>query len=392
MDYAKANSGAVTTPPKQKAKATAQKRRRVPDGLTAQERHRRSAYRPPAICPAGAAAYGFLKIRFLPHYTGQALAGGNSIIEKEDFYRSFDLLCSHYRIKPIETKNFTYPYGSAVALHEVARLLNEQYTQHIEIVLEEDNGNFVLVATEHFNTQNTLFYIPVAPVHSMMQDKKRKKAARLLLCIFHYLHHTAGVPYYTEESSYLYWNYEMLADWLTDDPDGWDTKEYNSYFREIRAAQHIGDTIMRRLWNNVHSDCFEKWLNIFAPNDALDRECHSIARKFYRLWQEYPHSQIYSNADESCLPNPEDDYYDDSACITMEKYIGFVASTKGWLYNNLEQTINSEFGECCSIQEPILKRCFDGREQNTDTLDFECRLFPLINELCYLLNNMNYDT
>lgn len=390
MDYAKVNIGAATAAPKQKAKAAAQKRRRVPDGLAAQERYRRSNCRPTALCPAGAAAYGFLKTRFLPHHTGQPFTGNDK--EKEDFYRSFDLLCSHYRINPVDTRGFAYPYGREVALHEAARLLRDKHPQHIEMELQEDSGSFALQAIERFNTQNTLFYIPVLPLHTLMRDRKKRKAARLLLCIFRYLCHSAGVPFYTEENSYLYWNYEMLADWVTGDPDGWDAEDYHNNVREVRAAQYIGDTMMRRLWNTIHRDRFGEWVAHYQPKDSFERDCHRLAKKFYALSQDYPKTTMYAHADESCLPDPESDCYDDNDCITMEKYIGFVASTDGWLYNNLEQSINSEFGECLSIQEPVLKRCFDGRSQDNDTLDYECRLLPLINELCYLLNNLDYDT
>lgn len=145
MNYAKGISGAVTTAPKQKAKAAAQKRRRVPDKPAAQERHRRSACRPPDLNPCGDAAYGFLKTRFLPHYMGQALTGG---IRKDSFYRSFALLCNHYGIYPVDTKGYAYPYGREVALHEAGRLLNQKYPQHIELQVLEDNGNLIVQATE----------------------------------------------------------------------------------------------------------------------------------------------------------------------------------------------------------------------------------------------------
>ncbi|WP_297333433.1 hypothetical protein [Flavobacterium sp.] len=386
MEYATSSSGAVTATPKQKAKAAAQKRRRVPAQPAAQERHRRSACRPPEVSPAGAAAYGFLKTRFLPHYTGQAVAGGNG---KDSFYRSFALLCNHYGIHPVDTKGYVYPYGREVALHEAGRLLNQKYPQHIETEVLEDNGNFIVQATETCYTGNTLFYIPVLPVYNMMQDKKHQKAARLLLCTFSYLYHTANIPYYTEDS-FLYWQYEMVSEWVTGDPEDWEQKDYYDYVSQLRAALHYGETMLRRLWNTVHLERFEDWLEAFTPCDDLDMESHRIAQKFYALWQDYPETSIYTHADTGCLPDFEDDGYDDYECITMEKYIGFVACTDGWLYDNVQQSVNAYFNESVSKQEPVLKRYFDGQPQEIDNLDFECRLFPLLNELCYLLNSYDY--
>ena len=299
MDYAKDNGGAVTAAPKQKAKAVAQKRSRIPDGLAAQERHRRSACRPPNLSPCGAAAYGFLKTRFLPHYTGQALVGST---EKEDFDHSYGLLCEHYGIKPVDTTGFAYPYGREVALHEAGRLLNQKYPQHIGLELLEHNGSFVIQATETCYTGNTLFYIPVLPLHYMMQDKKHRKGARLLLCVFSYLFHTVNIPYYTEDS-FLYWQYEMVSEGVQNDPDDWEQKDYYNYVSQLRAAQHYGETMLRRIWNTVHFDHFGEWLEAFTSCDDLDRECHSIAQKFYSLWQDYPENSIYKHADESCHPD-----------------------------------------------------------------------------------------
>jgi len=389
MDYAKGFIGAVTAAPKQKAKAAAQKRMRIPDKPRAQERHRRSTCRPHDISPAGAAAYGFLKTRFLPHYTGQPLRGSNN--EKDGFYRSFGLLCSHYGISPCDTTGFAYPYGREAALHEAARLLTEKHPQHIEMELQEDSGTFSLQVSERFYTGNTLFYIPVLPVQYMMQRKEHRKAARLLLCVFSYLYHTAGVPYYTEDS-YLYWHYEMVTEWLINDPDDWEQETYYNYMSQSRTALHHGEKMLRRLKNTVHRERFGEWLAAFVPDETFGRDCHHIAQKFYDLWRDYPEISLYHHADDSCLPDPEMEDYDDGDCITMEKYVGFVASTDGWLYENVEQSVNSYFNESLSKQEPVLKRCFDGREQQADSLEFECRLFPLINELCYLLNNYDYDT
>lgn len=386
MEYETAYIGAAAAAPKQKAAAPAQKRRAVPAVPLTKERHRRGAFRPTDLSPCSDAAYGFLKIRFLPHHAGENQK--ENPLEKGHFYRCFALLCRHYGINPTDTSVLDYPYGRQAALHEAQRLLSEKLPHRITIDFEADNENFMLTTAERFDTQNTLFFIPVLPLHQMLEDRKRRKAAQLLLCIFSYLYRCAGVPYYREDDSYLYWNYDMLCQWVTDDPEGWDD-DFNSLNSQVNTAVHIGEIMLRRLYSKVHLHRFGEWLAAFTSKDSLDRECRSLAKRFYDLWQEFPHTGIYTHADMECLPDPEQ--YDNTDCITMEKYIGFVCSTEGWLYNQLEQAVNSDFGECDSMQEPVLRRCFDGQPQQKDSLDFECRLFPLINELCYLLNHYSHE-
>lgn len=387
MDYSTIDIGATSTTPVRQAKTAAQKRRRTAALPLPQERCRRSSGRPPAICPAGAAAYGFLKTRFLPHAVGQPVAGSEQ--EKKDFYDSYALLCSHYGIAPVDTRGFAYPYGREVALHEAGRLLREKLPQNVQLAFEQADGDFVLRVTESYDTNQTLFFIPVLPLHQLLQEKKRRKPARLLLCIFAYLYSVAGVPFYREQDTYLYWNYEMLEQWVTDDPEEWG-EDFYAFNSQINTTAHIGEVMLRRLYNRAHLHNFGEWLNCYTPADVFGKQSHSLAKRFFALWQDYPDSTIYSHACMDYVSDP--DCYDDTDCITMEKYISFVATTQGWLYNQLEQYVNSDLGECSAMQEPVIRRYFDGQPQEADSLDYECRLFPLIDELCYLLNNYDYDT
>ncbi|SEP05726.1 hypothetical protein [Flavobacterium sp. fv08] len=382
MEYETAYIGEAQTSQKQKAAAPAQKRRTVPAFPIKKERRRRGACRPPEISPAGTAAYGFLKTRFLPHYAGES--SSHDPKEQERFYHCFGLLCSHYGINPFDTAKLDYPYGQLAALHEADRLLGEKLKQQVSLSFEKENGNFMLYAAERFDTQNTLFYIPVLPLHQMLQNRSRRKSARLLLCIFAYLYREAGVPFYRNEDSYLYWQYDMLSEWVASEPEEWG-EDFACFNSQVNAAVHIGETMLRRLYSNVHLENFGSWLSGFVPQNEFDRQCFSLSKRFYALRQDFPDAHIYAHADSECLPDPEE--YDDTDCITMEKYIGFVASTYGWLYNQVEQAVNSDFNECSAMQEPVLRHCFGGQPHNGGSLDYECRLFPLINELCYLLNN-----
>jgi hypothetical protein len=383
MDYATKDKRAASAALKQKAKAAAPKRRAVPTEFEPKEGCRRGAAGQAAISPAGAAAYGFLKVRFLPHLAGQPVSLSQN--EEEDFYRSFALLCGHYSIIPTETRSLGYPYNKAVALWEANSLLRARQEQ-IEIIEGRDaEGSIGLQAEETYNTGNTLYYIPVVPLHGLLQDRRTKHAAQLLLCTCAYLYHVAGIPYYTDESSYLCWQYDMIREWVENDPTDWEEESYNSNRAQLNTAEHIGKIMQRRLWNPCHLNRFADLVGRFEPLDSFACDCLSIAQKALGLWRDHPQGHVYRNADTQILHgDDEDDYNED--CITMDKYIGFCAETQGWLYHTLSECVNNEFNECRDIQQPVLTRTFDGRTQHTESLDFECRLFSLMDDLCYLLN------
>ena len=81
----------------------------------------------------------------------------------------------------------------------------------------------------------------------------------------------------------------------------------------------------------------------------------------------------------------EDNDDDENEIIGMEKYISFIADTKGWLYESLSDTINNEFNEYGAMEEPTISKRFNGSEISTANLDFEKRLFGLLNDLSGIL-------
>ena len=71
----------------------------------------------------------------------------------------------------------------------------------------------------------------------------------------------------------------------------------------------------------------------------------------------------------------------------MDKYVSFCSEAKGLLFQTLFEAVNSDLQEYATMQEPRVIKKFDGRNITNNNLDFENRLFPLIEELIYILNN-----
>lgn len=293
----------------------------------------------------------------------------------------------------METRSLGYPYNREVALWTVRQLLQESQSVGIVIDLITDgNGRLSLTAEETYCTGNTLYYIPVVPLFYLLQSNSTKKAAELLLCACAYLFHRAGVPYYRDDDSYLYWQYDMLREWVEDEPEAWEDDSLLHNRSQLHAAGHIGDVVQRKLWNPCHLRGLAAKVHAFAPTDSFGQDCLAVAAQALYLLEHYPNESLYRHADQSVLPDYDADQYAEEDCITMDKYISFCAETKGWLYNSLSEMVNSEFGECSQLQEPVLRHTFDGSLPQGRSLDFEVRLFTMLNDLCFILNTAEYGT
>lgn len=160
-------------------------------------------------------------------------------------------------------------------------------------------------------------------------------------------------------------------------------EDSQNYWREFKMSKNIGDKIEKKLFNLKNLDFFEQRLNCFKIQNEFDIICHKVAFEAFALYSEYPNTTIFRNKPSS-EENPYDDDYSNKA-ISMDMYISFVANTKGCLYNNIEDSINAEFNEYGSIEEPTIYLPINGTEIPKADFDFENRLFTLMEELHQVL-------
>ena len=337
-----------------------------------------SAERQAEIRTNSNATNGILKCTFLPKLKTAKSVQACQKTER-DFYKSLSQLAEHCSIEPMQTHSFKFPYNVVLAMWDMEVKAKRTNINWDGFKLIQDSTKTYFTSEERYNTGTTLYYIPVVPLFKMLKDPKRKKTAKLLVSVCSYLYHIAQIPYYRQEESYLYWLYEMMNDWVEQDEE---TEETESYKSELRNAEYIGDRIEQKLFNRTNLKVFKQRLNRFKSVDMFDKECWQVACNAFALCTEYPNTTIFSNA-----TLPEKDPYDDdeNEVIGMEKYISFIADTRGWLYESLSDTINNEFNEYGAMEEPTISKRFDGSEIPKANLDFENRLFGLLNDLGGLL-------
>jgi hypothetical protein len=346
------------------------------------ERCQRSKKRQTTIRTCGHVTNGFLKASFLPRLeeTETVQACRNNTGMGREFYASLSQLAAHYGIAPKPVKTLVYPYNIALALKDTEEQLKLKVKDWEGIRLIQDGEKVFITSEERYNTGATLYYIPVAPLFRWLKIPHRKQAAQLLLSVCSYLYRIAGIPYYRQESSYLYWMYEMHKDWVTEEDYGDDTKRCLS---EIAQVEWIGDRMEQKIYSHANLSHFKERLDRFIIRDDMDRDCFKVGQEAYALYQQYPDATVFHNA----RPNGEAKEADMENIISMEKYVSFCADGTGWLMDSLIEAVNNELQEYGQMEEPIVTKRFDGSDIPTETLAFENRLLPMLEELTYILNN-----
>jgi hypothetical protein len=400
MNATKNHIGKNTTTRRHKTKTTAPTVRRIFTMDEAGKGHFRNPKRPTEISSDSTSSNGFLKTNFLPKikendFDKITAKPKQNLIQTQrkstktemDFYQSLSQLAEHYGINPMPTKDFEYPYNISLSLWDAEKQLKDKIENWENIRLIQKDNKTYFVSEERCNTGMSLFYIPVIPLYKMLKDKKRKKSAQLLLSVCCYLYRNADIPYYRQENSYLYWNYEMLTDWIEEDEE---VDENHCSKKELQQAEIIGDFMEQKISHRKNLEIFGKRLERFKPKDKFDKECFELSEKVFQLYSNFTEESIFGNLHFNNTPKQEsmdeDDYYNEEKVIAMDKYISFFADDKGLIYQNLIDSVNNEFNEYGEVQEPMIFKTFDGSDITHKNLDFESRLFEILTKLATLLS------
>ncbi|MFP5439025.1 MAG: hypothetical protein ACLGH8_14685 [Bacteroidia bacterium] len=337
----------------------------------------------PATCSGNPTADGFLRTVFPATLKENKTLRDST--EKEHitagFCASFSQLTAHYGITLPLPETFRYPDTIAYYFPLLRDALKDKAEGFYSLRLVNGDKKTFLVTEQHYPTGQTLYYLPVVPLYKMLRDKKHRKAALLLLSVCAWLYHIVDIPYYRQENNYLYYQYDMIKDWVEQDTDN----EYaEDEKQDLRAATDIGDRMEQKLRHPANLERFARRLERFSARDELDGLCLATATQAHSLYLQYPNEGIFRNTPPRKQADPDGDYYDE--IITMDKYISFTADTKGWLFDTLADTVNNEFNECGGTEEPILVKCFNGVPV-TCSFDFERRAFEIMDGLCGILYN-----
>lgn len=383
MDYGSAyRDGHHTVAPRRRTKAAARAVGRIRRLDAKDKGRRRGAKGQTATCPRPRPADAFLKATFVPRLSqvGEVVAIPDRAQMVGDFYKSLALLSRHYGIVPATVPDLAYPSNIAFSLADIRRKLEKNVRDFDGISIIREGCSTYLESRETFGTGSTLYYIPVVPLHAALHDADKRESAELLLSVCSYLYIHARVSYYREDD-YLSYIYTMIRDWSED--SACEGEDETQTFEELDRADTVGNEMLKRIADSENLSLFEGRLKQYQGTGTV-AGITKVAGDALALMRNYPERSIYANAE---MPDEADwDWWEDT--IDMNRYISFVAQNEGVVHDNLFEVVNAEFGEKARIQEPVIRKSFDGIQSTDADLAFEQAIFTLMDELIFEISKL----
>lgn len=319
---------------------------------------------------------GFLNHCFRPFW-GINLPSWKQM-EKE-FLDSVSHLCALYHWPLPEITGIAFPQNVTEAYRQVKERLKEYKMD--SIIIRDKKRRACLATVKGYDTGYTLYYIPVRPLWLLLQNKEQKELSRIIILLFRYLYHIAGVPYYREDS-YLYNQYETLTDWLENDIDGDEDEQYRQHqVQQMKQLKDAGDEVFPLLKQPFKSTVLKQAIKEYEQNKQQDINATKLAEDFLNLYNDYPSRSLHGSLQKNLLHPDQSEY------IYLEQYLSFFWSSNDCFYDTLMDMINSELQEMGFQEEPVSIQYFDQpQEKEIHHFDFEQRFFQLADRLSELLN------
>jgi hypothetical protein len=294
------------------------------------------------------------------------------------FFQSSAHLGKLHNLTIADVSGYGYPYNILLAHREIKTKLNRQpYDTELLIAQTIKDKQVCLVTEQVFEVGNQLFYIPVVPLFTFLRKKENKRSGELLLAVMSYLYRVAGVPYYRDEGEFMHGEYEMSKEFFLEcheeNPD-----DYEEDISDILKNDICGDIMQRKLFNPYHLKHLAENIERFIPVNPLQEECLLVAQDALQLFRDFPKCSVFQNI----TPPDEDDDYE---VATPETYVAFVGNCKGWVFESIERSVNEYLGNYSQMALPTRTQVFDGEDNELKNLEFEYRLFELIENLCNIL-------
>ncbi|WP_039842569.1 hypothetical protein [Pedobacter agri] len=276
----------------------------------------------------------------------------------------------------MDYEHLIYPQNVAKLVEDLQQQIGEiDHDANVLVITREFNLP-TLAITKVFDTKATLYYLPIEPLHFLLQQRDRKPAAQLLLSVLCYFYQIGGIPYFREHSSYLYDVYQMINEWYSDEEICEYPEDYQHVIDHIQLIKRESGELLKSLSDKDQLALLDDQVSQFYPTTKTEENLKAIAYRVSTLINIYPGRSILDSI-------PDDlNRIDGEGRITAEHYLSFIWSGEDCLYDQLMETVNCELQEYNEIDEPMSIQLFDKpQNQISHNMSFDQEFFDLLNDL-----------
>lgn len=327
---------------------------------------------------------GFLNHTFKPFW----LFEGNITRAETEYFRSLENICKFYDLRLPDVSGLAFPqniYQSWQVTNERIQAINKKLDC---IILKDESHEAVLATISQYDTNRTLYYIPVKPLWKWVTNAQQQAVAEVVTAIFAYLYQVAELPMYSDYNTFLADQYRYVEDMINEEMYEDDAEE-NAYreeqLDELSTLQNSGIKLCRLMAEKSRVENIEDIVLNYANAEIRDNDLAILAIEFVQLFKAYPNRSIFDDI------RPDLYYPEVTERIGADQYISFYWSGNDSVIETVMSMIDCSFQEMGITDEPVDVILFDNPVTATqESFGFESRFFPLVDRLCTFLNDYDH--
>lgn len=339
---------------------------------------RKSGHTEPSVKrTAGNGSHGFLNKTFRPFW---AMRFRDYKEIEDSFFRSFTNLSRVYNLPHPQLDGAVYPQNVAEAFEYLQEHFKKAKSKTECLIVRDELNPATIVTIKKFDTGQTLYYIPVNGLWQIIQCKRLEPLSNMLLSVFAYLYQIVEIPFFRDHSCYLFYEYEMISDWIEEDEGEIDEEFIEQQRQDLVLMAVAGDRILNVIQQRATLEQLDNNLNVYCQSEICRKEVAELGRDFLKIYRDYPERSIFKNMQRDLFESEYLDY------THAGQYLGFYWSGNDTLNEQLFEVINNELQENSFTEEPTFIQFFNSPQESVgDDFDFEERIFSLLDRLCDLL-------
>lgn len=325
-------------------------------------------------------ADGFLKQTFSPITPLGEPSSMEAIQTTDQILRSLDYLHRLHQLPAVQLPPLPYPKNLDHAFEASTKWLTKQQPSlHLELMQNNEGKRFVATIQE-LDINMTLFYLPLKSPWELHQQKNRG-AFQLLLGIYSYLYHCAGMTSF-QSGNYVWDACECIKEYMVSDEGDFDKEELRAITEEFTLLRRVSPILNQAIRDILPFNQLPKHIDECDAITSFDANLKKIAIQLLELHIAHPNEVFTQNLSSRWL------YEQEEEPTYVEQYFSFCWSGKGWLMEQLEYHVNNDLQERSFLDVPCSVQLFDQpHTQINHQLLYHEKLMELLNELLELLND-----